>query len=69
MPHFKYFFFFFFLKPDRKCITSEQIHSIKKICSFSLKLPVSEHKSKNVMKNVENRFKVQMLAHSIDMCD
>lgn len=25
--------------------------------------------SKNVMKNVENRFKVQMLAHSIDMCD
>lgn len=36
---------------------------------FPLKLPISQHKSKNVMKNVENRFKVQMLAHSIDMCD
>lgn len=36
---------------------------------FSLKLPISQHKSKNVVKNVENRFKVQMPARSIDVCD
>lgn len=51
-------------KPVRKCNTSQQVHSIKKICSFTLKVLICQHKPKNVLTNVEIRFKVQMLARS-----
>lgn len=38
----------------------QQIHSIKKICRFPLKVLIAQHKPQNIMTNVENRFKVQV---------